>query len=365
MDNTEMTILSDGPYAKLICQFLAQQFPQKLSAKNLPALLDLLTEEILGTKQTRYGPKPPSETVVAMREVLRHYIAQEKPIPFMVPWGSEKPDGSELDIAELYALKQLAWLHQRISAHYAPGAQFNVRLEDVSAPHLFYENAEAARTNAAAYVSSFARLIHVLNLREFIAPIRESRLTDEATFNHEADAILPHMQRALGALQAGSPQATREANSILNMLGWKGGIQDETREFYLAQYAKLYPNAQLEQRLHTLARYFSGALARHRLHIRGGDSPQWEGKFLDLSFVAPVPGTETVFSRRVNYRTMPLEFTSNHLPPWRAKGYLLIGNDNTITPKLTTFSDRKEYVSNVVTIERGAVATVRADYVLE
>jgi hypothetical protein len=350
---------SADPYSALIESFIGKDFPRRL-ASNSSVLIDILTDEILGTKQTRYGPKPGPESLVAIRDVVRHYVSNGEPIPFMVPWGSEKPDGSSIDVAELAALKQLSCFNARITPHYQPGIRANIRLEDVSAPYLFSDDPDTARSNAARYTTDFGTLVKVLG-HEFIKVVPESSLTDEETFNQAADNVVGYFEKALRMYDAFE---NAEAGTLLAQIGWVGGIAPETRLFYYNQYEKLYPRHSHSAKLSILARYFASASARRKLSIRGDESA-WEGRFLDLSFVGPTPGTEAYFGRRVYYRTLPLEFTSNHIAPWRAKGYLSIGNDNTVTPKLATFGDKKPYNHNVVTLHNESVGVdVTTDYIL-
>jgi hypothetical protein len=354
----KLTSQSD-PYANLIETFISKDFPRRLATSSTQ-LLDILTDEILGTKQTRYGPKPSVESIVRIRDVIRRSVGLGVPIPFMVPWGSEKPDGTSIDIGELAALKQLSCLNARITPHYERGLQFNIRVEDTSAPYLFIDDPDKARDDAVRYTSDFVTLVKVLN-HEFIKVVPESSLTNEAAFNEAADQRLGYFEKALRMYDALEDD---KATELLNQIGWKGGLAPETRLFYYNQYEKLYPRHSHSAKLSILARYFASASARHSLKIRG-DDPSWEGQFIDLSFVGPTPGTEGYFGRRVYYRTLPLEFTSNHIAPWRAKGYLHIGNDNTVTPKLATFTDKKPYNPNVTVFSSDLLQVqVRTDYVL-
>lgn len=349
-----------NPYSPLIETFISKDFTRRLAATN-PNLVEVITDEILGTKQTRYGPKLGPESLVAIRDVIRKYVAKNEPIPFMIPWGSEKPDGSGIDIAELAALKTLSCFNARLKAHYEPGIRANIRIEDVSAPYLFHESPDKARENAMHYTHEFVTLVHVLGFAGFIHPVPESTLTGEKQFNLIADDLLPHFEKALRMYDG---HEDPKAAEVLHAIGWKGGIDPATRDHYLESYAKLYPAHSHSAKLHILARYFASALARHKLKIRG-DEKSWEGSFVDLSFMPPVQGTDGLFGRRVYYRTLPLEFTSNHIAPWRAKGYLQIGNDNTVTPKLASHQERKPYNENFITFEEGTLAsTVRADYVI-
>jgi hypothetical protein len=321
--------------------------------------LDLLTDAIIASGQVRFGPKPSPESLVAMREVISHWTAKGEPIPFLLGWGSEKPDGSGVDIAELFALKTLSCLNSRVKAYYPAGLQFNIRVEDASAPHLFFERQEAARREAALYTNGFVNLAKVIGVDSFVKVLPESTMTTETSFNIQADGILPVMEQHVNA-----PEDAAIRQHLL-AFGWKVPLSNETIGYFRDRYAKLYPDKTEAQQKHLLARYFAGALARHSLGITGVDKA-WQGKFLELSFVQATPGIGADRSlRRIYYRTMPSNITSNHCPAWRSKGYLKINGE--VTASLASYShlDGLTFNPNVITLTDGTISqSVQADYVI-
>lgn len=353
--------VGDNPYEQQIRQFITAVFPQAFTC-NATDLVDLLSTLILGTKQTRFGPNPSPEVTVAIRDVIRKAMAEQKPVPFMVPWGSEKPDGGGIvDIAELMALKQLAELQRKAVELYRPGLDFVIRVEDASAPYLFYETPDAAREAAAVYTTSFDLLVKVLGI-DFVTLAPESLFVSEEDFNAQADEFLPVVEQALRLYDEQQP---KQAETTLATIGWSGGgIAFETRQFYYGQYEKAYPNKDRNARRHILARYFASAVARRVLKIRG-DRPEWEGEFLDLSFVPATPGTENYFGRRVHYRTLPRAMSSVHMPPWRAKGYLEIDETNNTRARLASYNDLPEDLERAFVQFKGNGVEVKleADYV--
>lgn len=346
-------------YHGLLSKFVASEFPRP-TTKHSALLLDLVSDEILGTKLTRIGPKASAETQVAIRKVATHWMKQGLAIPLAVPWGSKKPDGSIIDIAELSAVKVMQSLHDRVAQHYPPSVEFAIRSEDIAASWLYFDRADAARNEAKLYSDGLEALPKVLDL-SYINVVRESHLTTEDAFNLEANRILPVMKDYLSS-KGGVPAPTYL--EVLKELGWSGPIDPDTVDYYLHLYEKLYPNKTVEERLYVLARYFSGALARKRLGLRG-NNPLWGQQFIDLAFMAPIPGTDAYFSKRVNYRTLPTAYTSNHMIPWRSKGVLKIGNDNEVTPNLCHFSDLDGINKNQMTLSNGSLSvTIQADYKL-
>ncbi len=346
----------DNPYGEQIATFIKGEFPLYLQAKDA-SLIDLLSEAIVGTGQVRFGSRPSPETLVAIRQVISHWIGQNLPIPFLVAWGSEKPDGSNIDIAELFALKTLSCLNARVKTFYAPGVTINVRIEDASAPHLFFDRQAQARIDAALYTSSLVNLVSVVGMNDFIHPIPESTMTSEASFNAAADSVLPAMEAYL-----------RDTNSAiafeaLTKLGWKGQISPDSINYYLERYKRTNAEMTQAQHIHMLARYYSGSLARGIVGSRG-NSAAWGANFIELAFNAPIPGSDkSRVSKRVFYRTMPSSITSNHIAPWRAKGYLRINGD--VSASLASFHSDLLFNPHELTLSNGALSqVVKSDYVI-
>lgn len=349
---------SSDPYHDAIALYLKGEFPV-LVQKEDSQLLDLLTGAIIASGQVRFGPAPSPESQVAIREVISHWMAKGEPIPFLLPWGSEKPDGSGIDIAELMAMKTLNCLYHRVTKFYAPGVQYRIRVEDASAPHLFFDNMDTARRNAAIYTSGFVNLAKTLGFDSFVNIIPESTMTTEAAFNQYADNILPVM---VEHVNNPNDQAVREK---LLTFGWKVPLSPETLDYYMARYSKIYADKPLSEQKSILARYFAGALARVGLGITGA-SPTWGGKFLELSFAQPTPGIGADRARRrLYYRTMPSSITSKHMPAWRCKGYLEINGE--VTAGLASFHDTAlQFNPNVIMLTDGTnTQTIQADYIVK
>ena len=344
------------PYAESIALFIKREFPVLVKHDD-SQMLELLTDAIIASGQVRLGPKPSPESLVAIREIITHWTAKGEPIPFLVPWGSEKPDGSGIDIAELMAMKTLNCLQHRVTEFYKPGVQFRIRVEDASAPHLFFDRQEQARAEAAHYTAGFVNLARTIGVDAFVKVTPESSMISEDTFNRKADEVLPVMEGHVN-----DPMNELYRATLFNH-GWKVPLSMDTIGYYTDRYAKLYPDKTDKEQKHLLARYFSGALARHALGITGA-CKEWGGKFIELSFTQPTPGIGTNRAlRRIYYRTMPCSITSNHMPAWRAKGFLKINGE--VTASLTNFNNPLPFNHNTVTLSDGDnTQEVQADYVV-
>jgi len=345
-----------GEYGEQIRGFLARDF--NVGYGGAEGILEAVQAEILGSNKVRFGPVPKPEDLVSIRTVIRDAISDGKPIPMLVPWGSEKPDGSSIDVAELGALKTLKCLHVRVQQHHKPGIEFAVRIEDLTAVHLF-DDRDKARREAAVYTSALVKVNDTLGLSEYVKMRPE---TLNATEDQLFEAVAP-IEKAMVQYLADTRESTdnyRQHTSwrLLAQNGWRGVIPHETREHYYSTYFRLYPGISKADAETVLARYLSAALVRNMLDI-SGPPKWWEGKqYIKLAFFQPVPGVPpgaTVF-----YRTVPANITNMTMPAWRSKGYLRISNDDTRLGLTTFGNEPDDIIENTITV--GGVE-VRADFV--
>lgn len=342
------------PFNPMIDGFLLQHFPFAIKLGELEQL-DQITEAIIATKSVRYGPRPRAEDEVCLRQIIMQAIRRKAPIPFLAPWGSEKPDRSKIDVAEFMAMKTLLALRDRVRDFYEPGIIVNIRSEDVSAPFLFHDRKEEAREDAAIYVKSFGNLIKILGMDSFIKLVPESTLTTEFEYNQTAEWVLPLMRQALTT--GNVPEQLKKLDKP-----WVNP-SPATIEYYYKLYANLYAKEKFEEnQLARMSRYFAEVVARDILKIRG-DDPSWEGRFVDLYFGQTIPGYPTR-PNRIHYRTMPSTITNMHIAPWRAKGYMRI-NEREVSASLTSFREPQEYNRRCVTLQsKDLEQEVQCDYVL-
>lgn len=313
-----LTCDSSNPFAAIVSQLVMKAFPLTVSA-TADDVLELVFEHIMGTKQTRYGPRPPIESQAAIRSVIRTSMQASKPIPVLVAWGSEKPKvGARLDLAELMGIKMLNCLSERVRRHYEPGLDIVIRVEDASAPHLFTDRREEAREEARIYTTSFVDLVYILQ-PSGVSVVPESTLVTEEQFNAEADNYVGKLELAIIQFLSGNH---RDSRDTLTTIGWSGEFTEPMVSYYLDRYQRLAPEATIYMHRHTLARYFAGVLARYRLGMRG-NRREWGNDYMELSFSPPTPGNK-FHGKRVFYRSVPTCYTSQHIAPWRACGYLEI-----------------------------------------
>lgn len=320
---------SDQLYSTLLSTHIAMLFPQR-NPTDRSTTLEAIFTLLMGTKQTRNGPKPLPEVQVEIRNVIRHCLERGKPIPFMVPWGSRKPNGTGPDIAEMMCFKTLLTLQESVKAHYEPGLLFNIRVEDIAAHWVYWDEAQSILdAEVRTYRETIKDLTYILKVDDFIHIKPES---DGITWpDFKAEAVRHY--RLFGEYFRGSTQAL----ATLISDGWGGPVASETVTFYMEQYKKLYADSDEAARLDRLAHYYAAVLTRNRNNLRG-NLPEWGPDYLDLSFVQPIPGTDWEYSKRLYYKTIPTS-TSRHLPPWRSKGYYTIDNQNNVIPHLTTFRE--------------------------
>jgi hypothetical protein len=338
-----ITIEGNDPYASVLNSFFYQQFPYS-SARTADAQLDAIANELIGTGQVRFGPKPNPESLVAIRAVIKHYIDRNEPIAVLVPFGGVKANFHEpIDIAELATLKTLECLNDRVKMYYEPGLQIRIRIEDTNAKFMFRITSKyPVDALIDQYSEELSKLVRITGMSDFITPVKESDMLT-AKYGDEEDYYI-HAKRFSDVLYKymeemylkGEENISVEARESLLDIGWRGTIPREQSEYYLKRYETLYPNEGNRYYIGRLAEYFGGALVRYHLGARG-DIDEWSNKFIDLKFVPPVPGVpKDIVNTSLYYRSIPMKYTRDHVTPWRGKGYLRISN-NQATPAITSF----------------------------
>lgn len=321
----------DDAYGGLVASFLARVFPANLG--NMSQVLDALTEAFVSSGQNRQGPAPTPEGYVAIRRVLLHYIERQEPISVLVPWGSKKPKNSmSIDVADLFALKQLEALHNRVRAVYAPGVHVNVGIEDLGGRFLWKDR--ESLSSSATYVNEFVRLTEILGY-SWLEAVPESTLAGPE-FEQAAQAmscrILPYLTR---------PFEKHASLALMHEAGWAGDLPDVQVDFYLRQYERYYPDLDEGERRQMLARYLAQSWARYKVNAKL-KYPEWGSNYVQINFPQPVPGIPAhLGDRRLYYRTLPMRFARTHIPSWRARGYLQISHDEAV-PKIATVFDVPE-----------------------
>ena len=361
MDQVSLRTIGADGYESAIQSFVAYTFPMVDLGNKVTTLENVMTA-IISSGQLRYGPAPNPKSLVAMRAVGRDCISQDRPIPILVPFGSRKAviDGT-LDVAELMAIRQLASLQDRIRKCYTPGAQMVVRVEDTTGDFLFSLEPRSLDSVASTrkYCDSLVRLAAVLGFdtpESGLMIRRESQMFSMESLAAAVETIEPTLTEFL--------QGNTPAFSKLTKMGWAGRIPEEQREYYYTRYRAADPHISSDQQIKQLARYFACAWARIQLSGTGA-MPHWNHQFLKLAFCPPVPGAPTnLVDRTVYYRTVPLKLAQTHMPAWRAKGYLAIG-DTYAVPKLASWREEKDYIIARTELSDGEQSVeVQTDFVV-
>jgi len=347
---------SGDPHGPEIEEFLRREFPQ--TAAKAESVMEAVVETIIGSRQVRLGAAPNPESLVAIREVARNYIRENRPVPILIAAGPKKPlSTSSVDVAELSALRILAQLQDAVVAHYAPGLEIRMRIEDLTGFAL--EGVGIAAT-AERYIADLEAMVSILGYAGFLTPVRERALVglDEfvGTVAEIHELMLPYLAGTDGN------ESTTAGWAIAPLMGVP--ITREQRDFLLGRYAKLYPEAGTAAHLEAMSRYMSCAVARRRLKASGA-APSWNHGKIDISFAPPVPGTpKELVSTRVYYRTVPLAHSKQHIPFWRAKGILKVRDDG---PRMSFAPwDSTDVMDGSVEFKKGEESVVvKADYVVE
>lgn len=324
-------------YTDVIQQFFYEALP---AADAAPAVkFEAVSAAVFGTKQRRYGPLPPPEAAVLVRDALRAADAAGEPYRFFTPWASLKQDPARrLDLLEVCALRQLACLRADLG-RFGKAAEFYFRVDNLTDRYLFGDEHAGA---VADYGTKFRALAEAF-LPGAVVQF-ESQFASYREWAAEADAAAPVFYKYLRG-EAGADK--------LAALGWVGEIPQAQRDYYLAAYRTLYPG---QDPLWVMARYFANTLTRKT----AGALATPRGPHVAVNFHRPVPGNPLV-KPVAYYRTLRAEYTHAHTAPWIGRGYFRLGDDNTCTPRFVD-PDTRDLVPNTVVV---AGVEVDAPYATE
>ena len=371
-NNMDITFNNSNGMEDILKVYFHKQVPN-VSVNDKATLVDILSCILYNTKNFRYGPIPAPEAQSKVRQVIRDYIADQRPIPILVPWGSIKADFSpSLDIAELSAISTLVGLNDQIKRYYEPGLDIAVRIEDLSGFRLFSMEPMLPQimANSKVYSQDLVKLINIMG-DNFITPRLESLMYGADKFTELEPRLTEIVYQYLLATDGLTNEEIRAyivagGEEFKKLQGeiWRGHISVEQREHYLSQYKKIYHDYDRGKLLYRLALYFGGSLARHRTKLVG-DMDYWKGHFIQLALIPPIKGLPEGYNHNyVYYRTIPEGECRTHLAPWRAKGYLKIEGRNA-TQKVTTFWDKPEGLvpCSATIFDNEQSVRVRMDYI--
>jgi len=328
-----------------VVEFLQQAMREPPMAAQCPI------EAVYATRSIRLGSAPDDR----VGEIISSYVKDNRPIPILVPfWSTKAKFGEPIDVAELFTIRQLRHLQDRVAACYKPGCELVVRAEDTSGLCLFADQANI-QESTALYCNSLQQLCSEFG----VTLLRESQMEKAGLFN---DAAWKYAAMIHDYLRESDPvsflnvarAATMPTYQRLLDEGWKGIIEWEQRNHHYAAYKRLHDDND-DMRQHRLAIYLACAMTRRKLNMVG-TKPEWDKGFVCLSFALPVPGIPAeLASNYVYYRTLPTCFCKTHIPTWRAKGYI----NKAIIPKVCNWREPIKYVEHNVIIGN---VQVSADY---
>lgn len=351
------------PYQEILNNFFFEQFPSNVTPSQ-DSLLDNVVNELIGTGQQRYGPKPNPESLVVIRDIVRKNIADGSPIPLLSSWGGVKADSeSSIDIGEVAALKTISCLNRRVKKYYSPGIDVNIRIEDTGALWLFRRQ-ENMPASVKQYTDDFTKLTSIMDY-QFINAFGESNLMNlQSYINLSSDYSNIFHQYITQTDRVGRLDSNLDSFQMLKVAGWGGDVNFENRNYYRDRYRSLYPNNSDTYYTILLSEYLGGILARYNMNGLG-ENKNWKHKYLKFSFVPAVPGSPFNFvSNYLYYRTIPQRYTRDHITAWRGKGYLRI-KDNQAFPAMASWRQENDYNPYSVVFAKGDESvSVQADYVI-
>lgn len=344
------TLNPDDGYGPLISTFLAGELPG--ANRNKPGdMLEAIYAELVGTKQVRRGPTPDPERAVALREVIREAQKAGKAIPILIPWGGFKTSGQGIDVADLFALRQLRSLDERITPFHEEGIHPVLRLEAYTEATLYSNrNREASLT----YMRQLRKLVQIVYPKLTIVDELAIR---EGEFRHASEVNAKEIGFAIRDL----PEADRE-QFLKHAIGWQGPLTDEMITYYMRVNKTFTQGETDDETIGRVARYFGRSLARYQFGVTGGNN--FTGPFATLSLTqAPFGRT----GRRIYYRTLPERYGHTHFAPWIGRGYLRV-NGNSVAPALRSATETEPWLHPhrlLIDDGQGCEVEINGDYHVE
>jgi hypothetical protein len=302
--------------------------------------IDQIIATIEGSKQTRFAPRLDPQGRALLRKRVEAAVSRNEPISLLTMWGSikhyvqDKDQG--IDLAELFAALRLAQLAADIGEVYPPGARMHVIIEDFN---VWFEDAygfpavvqQSITWGSQRYSRGLISLFNVI-AGKALQPYLFFEVIDSDI--RECIARAEHNRELIYAYWMAEPDSAATAFDKLREVGWRGEIGDERRRHYLARLAKLYPAESLGQRVDRICRYLAMALLMEQFGLLSRVDPQ----ATRLAFYQPPTGVprERTFGR-VNVRGLPRKYCSAVMPPWTARGCLVVAEHEVIRPRLESF----------------------------
>lgn len=346
-----------------VLRYLSGMFPE-LHRNDGKLTLEAVYEELIGTRQVRIGGCPSPEIAVSIRDVLRHYMAINKPIPILSVFAPKKPDGGQVDIAELSALYMIQNLQERIQRHYKPGIEFRARIEDLTGSWLEGDK-QNVWDDMNRYSDDFDDVRRALGLR-FASFHRESHMFPRHfEYITEAKKYFDLFYAYIVATDEYS-QSTWDKfpeTKALQGAGWIGHIPMETRRYYYSRYSI---NGIMEPQKQ-LARYYTSIRLRNVYGFTGAKHDWADGKYIYLSFAPQIPGVDDSYlQRKIYYRSIPMSVAKGNVPFWRAKGIFELNGETRIS--LVPWHDARalDVFEDFIELQCGhRTVRVQADYILK
>ncbi|MEU5553644.1 hypothetical protein ABZ738_28125 [Micromonospora sp. NPDC047793] len=308
-------------------------------------LADQIVAVIIGSKRTRFAPRPDAEGRALIRSRVAAAVAEGAPVPLVTMWGAIKhyvlDEDQEIDLAEVFAALRLAQVVRDIEAVYPPGARLDVVIEDFG---VWYEDAYGFSADVQASVHDgshrYAQALTDL-LRTVAGPaVRTHVFFDLVRTDYRMSIAQAERNRELLLAYWNADGAEEsEAYLALRAAGWNGEIISETRAHYLRRLATLYPTEGTAQHVERIVRYLSMVLLYQQVGLLRAVSPAG----IRLAFYAPAPGPAKERAvGRVHLRALPKDLCSAAVPPWTSKGCLVLDEDGSMRPRVESFRELSE-----------------------
>ncbi len=325
------------------------------SKLNNKEIINYVSNCFIGSLKTRIGPAPDIEQFKILYNIIEHYVNKNIPIDTILTWGPKKffsgKDEDFIDLSEVLSLKTLFDLNNKIREKYPPGANFTIFIEDFEGKFIEGEILNKIFDN---YITSFEKLLKILNLHDIIKIIRTEDLLKTNFDIKEIKSKLNENYLKLKKYWVESEKKgiqgseNYETYKAINKIGWFEKIGNDTRDYYLNRLDKMLGNTKTrEEKIDMTVRLLSCVLIHRQFGVFKVNDFKDPVK---LSFLKISGGPKKLMNGRIDVRTLPTNISKRHIAAWAAKGCAKLKNNNYL-PVLYTWREVYANQSNFIKVK--------------
>lgn len=292
-----------------------------------------ITDILIGSKKIRHGGTSEEHRGLISARVQR-FVQSGLPVEVFTMWGANKgygqiADRCSVDLADILGIRRFALLNAQVRAIYSPGLRVRICCEDIGEV-LLNQQPEGMEAKMASYVSGLRLLAYIMSAgavsvheeTQILTDMEVSRCEYRANIRTYGElfedywwesADVPHEQRA-----------TLKLAKYLEQAGWRNGIEDVARAYYVERARNENPHMGYSALVRQVCRYLGLALARRKAHVDKGLYADAAGVIppIRANFQPYPPGAFSSHATcRLEYKLKDSKNSHRVVTPWNGFGF--------------------------------------------